>query len=29
MFDEPGEYVAVNHSFGHAAHGAVAVIHAI
>lgn len=29
IFDEPGEYIAVNHSFGHAAHGAIAKIHAI
>ena len=28
-FDEPGEYIAVNHSFGHAAHGAIAKIRAI
>ncbi len=27
-FDEPGPYVAVNHAFGHAAHGAIALIHA-
>ena len=27
-FDEPGTYVAVNHAFGHAAHGAIALIHA-
>jgi len=26
--DEPGEYVAVNHAFGHATHGAVAVLRA-
>lgn len=26
--DEPGDYVAVNHSFGHATHGAVAVLRA-
>ena len=25
-FDEPGTYIAVNHSFGHAAHGAQALI---
>lgn len=25
---EPGDYIAVNHSFGHAAHGAVAVLRA-
>jgi nitrite reductase (NO-forming) len=27
-FDEPGVYIAVNHSFGHAAHGAMALIEA-
>lgn len=27
-FDEPGNYVAVNHSFGHAAHGASAILRA-
>ncbi len=26
--NEPGEYVAVNHSFGHAAHGAIAILNA-
>jgi nitrite reductase (NO-forming) len=26
--DEPGEYIAVNHAFGHASHGALAIIHA-
>jgi nitrite reductase (NO-forming) len=26
--DEPGTYIAVNHSFGHAAHGAIALLHA-
>jgi nitrite reductase (NO-forming) len=26
--EEPGDYVAVNHSFGHAAHGAIAILHA-
>lgn len=26
--DEPGTYVAVNHSFGHAAHGAIALLEA-
>jgi nitrite reductase (NO-forming) len=26
--EEPGDYVAVNHSFGHASHGAVAVLRA-
>lgn len=26
--EEPGEYVAVNHAFGHAAHGAIALLHA-
>ncbi|MDQ3541805.1 MAG: multicopper oxidase domain-containing protein [Chloroflexota bacterium] len=26
--DEPGTYVAVNHSFGHAAHGAIALLQA-
>ena len=26
--DEPGEYVAVNHAFGHAAHGAIAILRA-
>ncbi|MCC6312899.1 MAG: multicopper oxidase domain-containing protein [Thermomicrobiales bacterium] len=26
--EEPGEYVAVNHSFGHAAHGAIAILRA-
>ena len=26
--DEPGDYVAVNHAFGHATHGAIAVLHA-
>jgi nitrite reductase (NO-forming) len=26
--EEPGEYVAVNHSFGHATHGAVAILQA-
>ena len=26
--DEPGEYVAVNHAFGHAAHGAIAILNA-
>jgi nitrite reductase (NO-forming) len=26
--EEPGEYVAVNHAFGHASHGAIAIIHA-
>jgi len=26
--DEPGEYVAVNHAFGHAAHGAIALLSA-
>ena len=26
--EEPGEYVAVNHAFGHATHGAVAVLRA-
>jgi nitrite reductase (NO-forming) len=26
--EEPGEYVAVNHAFGHATHGAIAIIHA-
>lgn len=25
-FDEPGTYIAVNHAFGHAAHGAIALI---
>lgn len=29
MVDEPGDYVAVNHSFGHAAHGAIAVLRAV
>lgn len=29
MVDEPGHYVAVNHSFGHAAHGAIAVLSAV
>lgn len=28
LVDEPGDYVAVNHSFGHAAHGAIAVLRA-
>lgn len=27
-FDEPGDYIAVNHSFGHAAHGAAAILRA-
>jgi nitrite reductase (NO-forming) len=27
-FEEPGEYIAVNHAFGHASHGAIAIIHA-
>jgi nitrite reductase (NO-forming) len=27
--NEPGTYAAVNHAFGHAAHGAVALLHAI
>jgi hypothetical protein len=26
--EEPGEYVAVNHAFGHATHGAIAIFHA-
>lgn len=26
--EEPGEYIAVNHAFGHATHGAVAAFHA-
>jgi nitrite reductase (NO-forming) len=26
--EEPGEYIAVNHAFGHASHGAIAIIHA-
>lgn len=26
--EEPGEYIAVNHAFGHATHGAIAVFHA-
>ncbi len=26
--EEPGEYVAVNHAFGHAAHGAIAILSA-
>lgn len=26
--EEPGEYIAVNHAFGHAAHGAIAILHA-
>lgn len=26
--DEPGDYIAVNHSFGHAAHGAIAILRA-
>jgi nitrite reductase (NO-forming) len=26
--EEPGTYIAVNHSFGHAAHGAIALLHA-
>jgi nitrite reductase (NO-forming) len=26
--EEPGTYVAVNHAFGHAAHGAIALLHA-
>lgn len=26
--EEPGEYVAVNHAFGHAAHGAIAILNA-
>ena len=26
--EEPGEYIAVNHAFGHASHGALAIIHA-
>jgi hypothetical protein len=25
---EPGIYPAVNHAFGHAAHGAIALLHA-
>ncbi len=29
MVEEPGDYVAVNHSFGHAAHGAIAVLRAV
>lgn len=28
VFDEPGDYIAVNHSFGHAAHGAIAILRA-
>jgi nitrite reductase (NO-forming) len=28
IVDEPGDYVAVNHSFGHAAHGAIAILRA-
>lgn len=28
MVDEPGDYIAVNHSFGHAAHGAIAILRA-
>ena len=28
IVDEPGEYIAVNHSFGHAAHGAIAKLRA-
>jgi len=27
--EEPGEYVAVNHAFGHAMHGAMALLHAV
>lgn len=26
--EEPGEYIAVNHAFGHATHGAMAIFHA-
>jgi FtsP/CotA-like multicopper oxidase with cupredoxin domain len=26
--EEPGEYIAVNHAFVHASHGAIAIIHA-
>jgi nitrite reductase (NO-forming) len=26
--DEPGDYPFVNHAFGHAAHGAVGMLHA-
>jgi nitrite reductase (NO-forming) len=26
--EEPGTYIAVNHAFGHAAHGAIAVLSA-
>jgi len=28
VLDEPGTYAAVNHAFGHAAHGAIALFHA-
>jgi nitrite reductase (NO-forming) len=28
VLDEPGTYPAVNHAFGHAAHGAIALLHA-
>lgn len=28
VVDEPGNYIAVNHSFGHAAHGAIAILRA-
>lgn len=28
VVDEPGDYIAVNHSFGHAAHGAIALLRA-
>jgi len=27
--EEPGEYLAVNHAFGHAAHGAIATLKAV
>ncbi len=29
IVDEPGDYIAVNHSFGHAAHGAIAILRAV